>query len=44
MNADKFYDVAWDYKADNIDEAKKLAQNQGVWVEKVIRMDDLLTK
>jgi hypothetical protein len=40
MSADKFYNVAWDYKASDPEEAKKLAQKQGVWVEKVILIEE----
>ena len=41
MNADKFYDVAWDYTADSTSEAKEKAQKQGVWVEKVLPLEDI---
>ena len=40
MNADKFYDVAWDYTAVNPEEAKEKAQKQKVWVEKVLPLED----
>lgn len=41
MDADKFYNVVERYpKANSMEEARKLAVADGIWVEKIERMDE----
>jgi len=36
MDADKFYNVVREYEANNTDEAREKAEEDNIWVEKVI--------
>lgn len=39
MDADKFYDVAVEYDAKTIDEARQMASDDGIWVESIQEID-----
>ena len=39
MDADKFYDVTYEYDAKTIDEARQMASDDGIWVERIQQLD-----